>query len=328
MNYQKALLVTRYLLFLISVLATGCVTADEKHKWEGISYPHLPAKFADGNATPYLANSEDGLHFFISFSWKAGLEDEKGFLLPDKKSLNVKLHYAEGPPIEAKENPFDKDIIGGYGNSRSMSQSYRFVFPWGKNEMKEAWFEVTLGQKTFWLEVPYGFTRNPDEKELPVSNEGIPKIPKAIEELFDSTTLVNWKHVYYDIGEIQNKWQASLYHSNPFDAKAELVLYRDDSKIGKSMYLWDLHDPRTKISIDVPEEYPVGSWCMGLRLHTDGFRRSDDFKFNRFPPNKNKRSWGKAIIEVNDRKWKVLMPSSLFRYIHGIAEPHHSNTIK
>ncbi len=61
--------------------------------------------------------------------------------------------------------------------------------------------------------------------------------------------MIRWHGVHYDLGWIQNHWRLMLIQTNPFDGESEVELYREDSVVGKSMYLWDLHTPRTKVRI-------------------------------------------------------------------------------
>jgi hypothetical protein len=128
--------------------------------------------------------------------------------------------------------------------------------------------------------------------------------------------ILPWDYVEYDLGEIQNQWRAEVHVSNPFDAAAEVILYRHDTAIGKSMYLWDLHTPQTRIEIDDPLTRRLPSRAMEIRLHEDGLRRSDSFSFYRNPGSVN-RGWGTAIMTVEDRSYSFTLPSSLFRYTHG-----------
>ncbi len=67
---------------------------------------------------------------------------------------------------------------------------------------------------------------------------------------------------------------------------------------------------------------------MNLRLHDDGMRRSDSFDFNRNPGERELRDWGTMIISIDGKESTLAMPSSLFRYVHGIADPYHKSTVR
>ena len=135
--------------------------------------------------------------------------------------------------------------------------------------------------------------------------------------------IVTWKHVSYDLGVIQNKWRLSVNHSNPFAAHSEIVLYRDDGQIGKSIYLWELHSPRTKVSILQQNGFRLESRAMSIRLHEGGKHRIDRFQFNVHGGNEELRNWGTIVIKVDEKEWKTTIPSSLYKYVHGVADPHH-----
>ena len=59
---------------------------------------------------------------------------------------------------------------------------------------------------------------------------------------------------------------------------------------------------------------------MLTRLHEDGLRRSDHFKFNRRPG--GRRSWGALELRVGEETRTIRVPSSLYLYTHGTADPY------
>jgi hypothetical protein len=196
-----------------------------------------------------------------------------------------------------------------------MNYSYIYSFPWGRNVLEGGWLEVNISGQTYWLEVPYGFTRNPVDP-LPTGGQGHgkPSLIPAMRTLGTGDRIVHWSCVHYPLGVIQNGWQLDLQLSNPGDARAEVILYREDSEVGKSMFLWDLHSPRTTFAIQRPGRI-LESTCMGIRLHEDGMRRSDSFWVNRDAA--ETRCWGTAIIKVDKATYRCVVPSSLFLYQHG-----------
>jgi hypothetical protein len=137
---------------------------------------------------------------------------------------------------------------------------------------------------------------------------------------------VPWLHAHYNLGRIQNEWALSVNLANPFDVEAEIVLYRDDSQVGKSMFLWELHSPRTAVAIKQPGARVLESRGMSIRLHEDGLRRSDYFKFNRNPGDEE-RCWGTVIVKVDDKTYECVVPSSLFKYVHAVADPYNKATV-
>jgi len=141
-------------------------------------------------------------------------------------------------------------------------------------------------------------------------------------ELGPDDLIVPWLEVRYDVGEIQNGWRLTVLQRNPFDAATEVVLYRDDHTLGKSMFLWDLYSPRTGVTVRESSGRVVASRKMQLRLHEDGLRRSDSFELYR-NPGSDDRDWGRLRVTVDDQVRELVVPSSLYRYVHGAAEPYH-----
>lgn len=315
------------------LVSTSLVTAGETHSWNGIAYPDLKCNFGNGTTSPSIrVAGQKGLQFYLSFSWLSsswpGSEGtNKDFSFPDIDNIKVRLHYSDGSiakPIEPEWGDPRPLVMTSHGYHWV---HFDYIFPWGKNKMHEGWLEVVFPKRIYWLEIPYGFTRDPNSTCLPTAKTGRPKLPKALAKVSKNTKFVNWKHVSYDLGKIQNGWRLSLYHSNPFDAHSEIILYREDSKVGKSSFLWNLHSPRTKISIKQSNGDVLTSRVMSLRLHNDGMRRSDKFDFYCNPSNDSLRDWGTMIIEIDDKKWTTIMPSSLFRYVHGVADPYNEATL-
>ncbi len=57
---------------------------------------------------------------------------------------------------------------------------------------------------------------------------------------------------------------------------------------------------------------------MSLRLHEDGMRRSDTFHLSR--TGNSERSWGAIEVQVDEKTYRAIIPSSLYQYTHGHAE--------
>ncbi len=235
----------------------------------------------------------------------------------NSSQMGARLHFVNGKILDPK--PDDRHGGVGVGNSRAVNYSFIYEFPWSRNALDEAWLEVTVLGQTYWLEVPYGFTRNPTEPiESGSRQNGKPSFAPGMVESSKTNQIIHWTRVHYDMGRIQNNWGLDLFLSNPSEANAEIVLYREDMRIGKSMFLWDLHSPRTSFAIKAPDRV-IGSMAMGVRLHGDGLRRSDTFLANRDP--NDERCWGTAIIKVDSKNYECVVPSSLFEFMHG-----HLNT--
>ncbi len=144
-------------------------------------------------------------------------------------------------------------------------------------------------------------------------------------ELGEADHIVPFRHVRYDAGEIQNGWRLEVLASNPFDPHVELVLYRDDGRVGQSAYRWDLHEPRTAVAIVSHAGGRASSLQMMARLHEDGMRRSDHFHV--FRRQHGRRGWGTIVATVGEQSYEVRVPSSLYLYTHGTADPYHARRV-
>ena len=66
--------------------------------------------------------------------------------------------------------------------------------------------------------------------------------------------------------------------------------------------------------------------CMGVRITDDGMRRYDTFKcFTRSEP--DQRCWGTLTAEIDDKSYSVVVPSSLYKFGHNVAEPYDNARI-
>jgi hypothetical protein len=183
--------------------------------------------------------------------------------------------------------------------------------------MDESWIDVSVGEERYWLEIPYGFDRDPRQPLSSSSAVGPPKFCPAMKKS-PLDHVIHWSSVHYDLGKIQNRWRLSLIQSNPGDGQTEVQLYRDDSAVGKSVFLWDLYSPRTNVRVLEAGQLIVGAHCMGIRLHEDGMRRSDTYALGRTGFG-DRRSWGEVEITVGDRSYRTVVPSSVYEYGHGHA---------
>jgi hypothetical protein len=273
--------------------------------------------WAPGSPRFMISSTEEGpeltiyglsLDFFTTHHITAQLYREYGGVAdptPEgKRELNLPLS------VQTASRP---------GNMELAYQVMTF-FPWGPNTLEESWIEISMGTERYWLEIPYGFNRNPQDSLPPSMPGGQPKAIPAMKHLTSHDRVIHWLNVEYDLGKIQNDWQLSLIQSNPFDSQSEVVLCREDMAVGKSMYLWDLHSPRTTLRVlDLNGAGISDGFCTDIRLHDDGMRRSDTFQIGR--NGGDVRCWGQIEITVGDKSYRVVVPSSLYKYIHGHVLP-------
>jgi hypothetical protein len=310
------------LLCLLACLALAhCLPSAlaEPAVWERIAYPLLPIPGAEKGQMRVMIGSGGRLgeesHLRFDLLWVGSQDSHLPTPISEPSNIAVKLHTGDGKVAL----PQSKPRWIGAGGSLGMTWGLTFTFPWSRNALDEAWIELDVASQVYWIELPYGFARNPADPEPSNPKQSWPKFPPAMNNLADKDILVPWLYVDYDLGEIQNHWRVSLQLSNPFDAHAEIILYRDDSQVGKSMYLWNLETPVTAMKIEWP-----GSSIMGFKtsvhLHEDGMRRSDIYKFNRDSSSDMERDWGTVEVKVDDKSYSLRVPSSLFKYVHGITD--------
>lgn len=305
-----------FLLFDVSVSAQTSETRTAT-LWQYISYPEL--SFSKTSRDPFTmlvgyGQAEQKGTFRVDINWWSANSDPTGIKKASRFKLH--LHYPDGTVVEPTEQPDGPP--GGAGDAINTDWDQMYFFPCGPNKLLEAWVELCLPDRTYWLEVPYGFTRNPRAPLSPAEPDaGLPTLAPAMKHLALDDRIVPWTRVDYDLGPIQNGWRISLKLANPSDAQAEAVLYRDDVQVGKSMFLWQLDTPKTSMEIRLPGGNVLATRTTGKRLHEDGMRRSDGYAFNRYPA--DGRDWGKLVIKVDDHVSECVLPSSLYKYMHGRA---------
>lgn len=239
--------------------------------------------------------------------------------------VTVRVYVADAAPTTVKRAPFLGVANGPSGRAPTRLWTAFFTVPWQGAPLDEAFVEADLGTERYWLEVPYGFVAGPRLTARATDPRTTPKRPPAMARLGPHDHWVPFRDVGYDLGVIQNGWRLSARLANPFDAHAELELYRDDGAIGQSAFLWGLHEPRTSAEILEANGRTLQSLPMELRLHEDGMRRSDDFHFDR--SGAGTRAVGTFRATVGDHVVLVPIPSSLYAYTHGTADPYDPHRV-
>lgn len=306
-------------LALVALTRHAHAAPQEAHIWRRIEYPPIPVPSLETEKLTVLVGSGGGgeaSHLRFDVLWSARRNAPLPAVIADPSRFVVRLHLPDGKIIQPNNGQRAASWIGAGGMGVTWSLIY--IFPWQTNVMDEAWIEFALAGQTYWIELPYGFTRNPADPLPSDSKRGEPVFPPTMKALGEADRLVPWLHVNYDCGKIQNGWRLSLEVSNSFDANAEAVLYREDSQVGKSMFLWKLDTPRTAMEIKTKAGSVLSARAMGVRLHEDGMRRSDDYSFDRYP--EEGRDWGRLLIKVDDKTYECVVPSSLFKYTHGVTD--------
>jgi hypothetical protein len=175
---------------------------------------------------------------------------------------------------------------------------------------------VTIAPERFWVEIPYGFDRNPAEAIAPSNTTGPPQFVCAMKSLTEHDHIIRWQTVHYDLGVIQNGWRLSLIQSNSMDAEGEVVLYREDVKIGTATS-WETSLPATALRVIDARGTITGSHCIDVHIQDGGMERCNLYAIDR--QGDKQRCWGQIEISVDDKRYQVRLPSSLYRYRHGHA---------
>lgn len=187
-----------------------------------------------------------------------------------------------------------------------------YNFPWGQNKLEEAWLELRLKGRTYWIEIPYGFTRDPAAPLARAEPDaGLPALAPAMKNVSADDRLVAWTKIVYDLDPIQNDWRLHVELANPFDARCKALLYWEGGQ-------WDLHAPRTSAKIVEDGGGVVAASQVGARFV--GSAREDAFDFCRYHGSKG-RDWGTLTITVDGKSTDAVIPSSLFKCTHGEAHP-------
>jgi hypothetical protein len=301
-------------IVLLCALAGGTFAAEVApkplvHGWRNIYYAPLKAvPPAPAHALLHLSAQREAPE--MTFNITCGSE---GLAKPGV--MTVRLHRGSEPPLTV-ESPGPSAIGMGSG----VSQIYGFSFPWSSNVLAEAWIELKFPGQTYWLEIPYGFTRNPADP--PVASPGLefPRLAPAMKNLGPNDHLLPWLHVQYDPIEIQNGWRLGVRQENRFYPETEVTLYQGDGSGGKGYLTWEMFSPRTSVKVVGSDGRGSGSICLNIRRHENG-SRSDTFKL--FGDEAKGRDWGRLLVTVDGQTHELLMPSSMFRRLHGVAEWEH-----
>ncbi len=303
--------------------------------WKYIRYPRLVLAGESDPNVEFMISCGENLgapkpgHFRFDILWcgAAVAQSPQGLVeskppraLAEPKKIIVRLHLPEGKVVE----PNNENYPGwdGAGSSLGMTYSRMYLFPWARNRLDEAWIEVRLPAQTYWVEVPYGFTRNPTDPRPPTERDrGNPVFATAMKNLPQNDRIVPWLQVEYDLGEIQNHWKLLPNVANPFRAGIDLTLYHEPDSGS-----WRLDAPSTAVAIKTAdgtsnEGSKIASRENGLLERIDTFRIGADGCGDKA------REWGTIIARVDDKSFGFVVPSSLFKYVHGTSDALHKQLL-
>lgn len=233
------------------------------------------------------------------------------------EAVVMKLHIADG---EVVTRPSAADWLG-FGGGGGITWSLTSAFPWSRNALDEAWFEVRAAGQTWWIELPYGFARDPEDTEVIHHDRDVPRFAAAMQPLAADDILVPWLAVEYEIGRIHNGALLSVSLSNPFDARASVVSYREPpAQVGPNTSRQDMDTPRVAVGLEAADRTLSG---RELARRLDAGRRTDDVTFDRTAGLFSGRAFGTVTVSIDGQRYGVRVPSSLFAYIHGRTDPEN-----
>ena len=328
----------------------GCLQADgkpepkpaeppaAKHRWKRISYPAILSWRKDaittweneGSRTPITIRNKgpEGMELSFFYYLPSAYEQERrGESKPEK--VTADLFRNKEKPLKLKGALETHAYYGSGGDMerREILCNHTFVIPWGPNGLDDGWVRLRLLRqgRSFWVELPYGFTRNPNDPPAPARmDRNRPSFP-SVEKSFGDV-VIPWESVTYELealkpGEAVQEYErrmdgasletlkkrsgASLTLSNPFYPAAELTL--------TGLY-GPVQEPRSAISLGGSE-----GRCISLAiLEINGLTRSQMFRWGTMPS--EGRQWCTVRITVNNEERVMDVPSSLIFYSHGHAE--------
>jgi len=284
----------------------------QRHLWERIAYPQIPDPDSDGQTFSVMVSSgerddQPQLRLYVIQSGPVA----PTFLDSADKPI-VRLHM---PDDEVVDPQADTRRWVGVGSSPAFTWNRIIEFPWGRSFLEEAWFELRTTGPTIWVEVPYGFTRNPaDPLAPPLPDNNGPRFAPAMAEMADGDRIVTWDSVKYKV--VKNARRLTVYQSNSTDAECRLRL----SKVP------DLPGLLSSVEVEQNADHRVAGSCRNETYDQMNSSRLGTFNFNRNPT--HGRDWGHLKVIAEDTCYSIVMPSSLFRHAHGVADPRHKALVR
>jgi hypothetical protein len=293
--------------------STNNLTELAVHHWAYIEYPwnlpNCPTFLIGWPAGGLPGESSRGLRMDV-------LNISQGFAFLKTNPITAKLFRTDGQIVEPTAEG-KKLLNAPTGTSTGMvpgeepSPQVLTYFPWGPNVLEESWIKVTIGSERYWVEVPYGFDRNPADPLAPAKTNGPPRFAPEMNSLNEHDHVVRWDKVQYDLGYTANGRELKLIQHNPFDAQSDVSLYSDSKSE-------NVYSPRTQVRLFEGDNTIITGRCVNIHLGDDYLGRTDTFNLiergTELP-----RVWGKIEVRVGDQTFNVTVPSSLYRYCHGHA---------
>jgi hypothetical protein len=295
--------------------------------WQRVLYPPVTIPGTREQLTFVVSSgghrtgpTEEPSHLRFDIRWGA----RAGLPLPpaisSESGVVVRVHAGDGKVLTPRQSHW---VAVGSGGGALWYLTY--TLPWSRNALDEAWFEVRIANQSWWVELPYGFARNPEDPELPDRDRDVPRFLTGMLPLGANDLLVPWLAAEYEIGRAGNGALLSLKVSNPFTARVSVVLYREPPmQLGPDRSRQNLDKPRVGVKLEAPGRRFAGRE-LARRLSDDRHTRTDDFDFAPVTGLPTGRAFGTLIISIDHRRYAVRVPSSLFAFVHGRTDPQNSH---
>jgi hypothetical protein len=294
--------------------ATNNPAQTGKHDWAYIQYPwnlpNCPTFLIGWPSGPVPGGPSEiprGLRMDI-------LDLIQGLAFFKTNAISARLYRADGQMVEPTaegKKLLNAPVAASAGFAEEPNPQVLTYFPWGPNVLQESWIKVTIASERYWVEVPYGFDRNPADSLAPANTNGPPRFALEMNSLNEHDHVVRWDNVRYDLGRTASGRELKLIQSNPFDAQSEVNLYSDSKSE-------NVYSPRTQVRLVEGDGTVITGRCVNIHVGDDYLGRTDTFNLiergTEVP-----RDWGKIEVRVEDQTWNVTVPSSLYRYCHGHA---------
>jgi len=294
-----------------AVLSSGAPAAGEETplaaKWTKITYPgQSVAALPDNGVSLAILPADAPPALICRFSIRETL-DVKAFHQPGR--MAVRLHYPDGTIVEpiSAERP---KLAGG-----GMLEEYRdYRFAYGGNSLTRAWVEMRFDEKTYWFEIPSGFARNPADPPPPADSLAEPaRFAPAMRDSPPDSKLVRLSSITYDLGTIQNGWQATVTLFHP-SRTCRLVLTRPEGA-------WEIHRPIAEVKVEMDHGATLGAKQFASYLSEHLRRRQEDFILDAAPV--SGRGWSRFILTMDGKPWSEMVPMSAFATEDGTGPWKH-----
>ena len=220
--------------------------------------------------------------------------------LADEQRIHVAMHRGG-----AARPPLDPLHWIGIGNGGSTMYSLLAMFDWGRNALDEAWIELQAADRTYWIELPYGFARNPADPETTDAAAGMPQFPPAMRALTGKDVLVPWMSVRYELGGV------ALEMLDACEGRARVTLDRTRSATAT------LDSPQMAVQIRRSD----GRVLAGREIARSVGPRQSVFDFaSLVGRNETSRTWDTVIVDIDGARTTFAVPSSLFLPGHRLAD--------